>query len=71
MGIGTDAQDALASRRELFYIREGQIYMDGNCSAYAPSRQSEPCFARLRIGKVWDRDLDRSRDKLLPLFRKA
>lgn len=25
-----DAQDALASRRELFYIREGQIYMDGN-----------------------------------------
>ena len=25
-----DAQDALASRRELFYIREGQIYMAGN-----------------------------------------
>ena len=25
-----DAADALASRRELFYIRPGQIYMDGN-----------------------------------------
>lgn len=25
-----DAEDALASRRELFYIKPGQIYMDGN-----------------------------------------
>lgn len=27
---GLDAADALAKRRELFYVRPGQIYMDGN-----------------------------------------
>ena len=25
-----DAADELASKREFFYVREGQIYMDGN-----------------------------------------